>query len=235
MALPIITSSDEWHALREHYEGVKDLRLRNLLAGDAGVVRVAAMQVSAGDLHLDYSRHLVTEDTMRLLVNLARRAGLRERASAMFRGEHINTTEDRAVLHVALRMPQGASLVVDGVDVVAEVHRVLAKMGELSDAIRQGRWLGYTGKPITNVVNIGIGGSDLGPAMAYQALRDYADPALTVRFVSNVDPVALWQATIDLDPAATLFVVCSKTFTTLETLTNARRARQWLLDGLGSS
>ncbi|MCL5947749.1 MAG: glucose-6-phosphate isomerase [Actinobacteria bacterium] len=234
MALPIITSSDEWHALQEHYEIVKDLRLHNLLSGDAGAARVAAMQVSAGNLHLDYSRHLVTEDTVRLLVNLARKAGLRERASAMFRGEHINTTEDRAVLHIALRMPQGASLVVDGVDVVAEVHRVLAKMGELSDAIRQGRWLGYTGKPITNVVNIGIGGSDLGPAMAYQALRDYADPALTVRFVSNVDPVALWQATSDLDPATTLFVVCSKTFTTLETLTNARRARQWLLDGLGS-
>ncbi|MHB8262982.1 MAG: glucose-6-phosphate isomerase [Acidimicrobiales bacterium] len=229
-----IASSGEWHALEEHYEIVKGLRLRDLLAGSVGVARVNAMQVVAGDLHLDYSRHLVTEETMGLLVNLALRAGLRERVSAMFQGEHINTTEDRAALHVCLRMPENASLVVDGVNVVADVHRVLAKMGELSDAIRSGSWLGYTGKPIANIVNIGIGGSDLGPAMAYQALQDYADPALTVRFVSNVDPVALWQATRDLDPAETLFVVCSKTFTTLETLTNARRAREWLLSGLGS-
>ena len=229
-----IYETEEWLALKRHYDLARDLNLRQLLAGDSGRDRVSGMHLEVGDLYFDYSRHLVTGETIDLLARLAQRAGLHERVSAMFAGQHINTTEDRAVLHVALRMPATESLVVDGVDVVRQVHQVLGKMGRLSDDIRSGAWLGYTGRPIRNIINIGIGGSDLGPAMAYQALLDYADPALKVRFVSNIDPTALWQATYDLDPAETLFVVCSKTFTTLETLTNARKAREWLLGGLGA-
>ncbi|MCL5885574.1 MAG: glucose-6-phosphate isomerase [Actinobacteria bacterium] len=230
----IIYKTEEWLALKRHYDSTRDLNLRQLLAGDSGSNRVSDMYIEVGDLHFDYSRHLVTSETIDLLMALAERSGLHERVSAMFAGVHINTTEDRSVLHVALRMPATESLVVDGTDVVKQVHRVLDKMGKLSDDIRSGTWLGYTGKQIRNIINIGIGGSDLGPAMAYQALLDYADPALKVRFVSNIDPIALWQATHDLDPAETLFVICSKTFTTLETLTNARKAREWLLNGLGA-
>lgn len=230
----IIYKTEEWLALKRHYDSTRDLNLRQLLAGDSGSNRVSDMYIEVGDLHFDYSRHLVTSKTIDLLMALAERSGLHERVSAMFAGVHINTTEDRSVLHVALRMPATESLVVDGTDVVKQVHRVLDKMGKLSDDIRSGTWLGYTGKQIRNIINIGIGGSDLGPAMAYQALLDYADPALKVRFVSNIDPIALWQATHDLDPAETLFVICSKTFTTLETLTNARKAREWLLNGLGA-
>ncbi len=230
-----IYETEEWHALERHYESVRDLSLRQLLTGDSGKARVTNMHLEVGDLYFDYSRHLVTDETIDMLVRLAERAGLPGRISVMFSGAHINTTEDRPALHVALRMPDSESLIVDGVDVVRQVHEVLDKMGKLSDEIRSGSWLGYTGKPIRNIVNIGIGGSDLGPAMAYIALRDYADPALEVRFVSNIDPIALWQAIHDLDPAETLFVVCSKTFTTLETLTNARKAREWLLEGLGAT
>lgn len=230
----IIYKTEEWLALKRHYDSTRDLNLRQLLAGDSGRNRVSDMYIEVGDLHFDYSRHLATSETIDLLMALAKRSGLHERVSAMFAGAHINTTEDRSVLHVALRMPATESLVVDGTDVVKQVHRVLDKMGKLSDDIRSGTWLGYTGKQIRNIINIGIGGSDLGPAMAYQALLDYADPALKVRFVSNIDPIALWQVTHDLDPAETLFVVCSKTFTTLETLTNARKAREWLLNGLSA-
>jgi len=227
-----ISETGEWRALAHHFEGVRDLELRQLFAADPG--RAGRMTATAADLALDYSKHRVTEETLRLLMAVARRAGVAERRDAMFSGRHINTTEDRAVLHVALRMPAGSTLEVDGQAVVADVHRVLDQMGELSDRIRSGAWTGHTGRRIRTVVNIGIGGSDLGPAMAYEALRDYAGHEIACRFVSNVDPVDLWNKTVDLDPAETLFVVSSKTFTTLETLTNATAARQWLLSGLGA-
>src|SRR5579859_5918744 len=227
-----LTSTPEWKALAAHYDEISGRHLRELFAADAQ--RADRMTVGAADLTLDYSKHRITEESLRLLMALARAARVEERRDAMFRGEHINTTEDRAVLHVALRMPAGAQLEVDGQDVTGAVQRVLAQMGELSDRIRNGTWTGATGKRIAAVVNIGIGGSDLGPAMATQALADYAQPGLTSRFVSNVDPVDLYAATHDLDPATTLFVVSSKTLTTLETLTNATAARNWLLDGLGA-
>jgi glucose-6-phosphate isomerase len=182
---------------------------------------------------LDYSKHRITRDTLPLLIALARRAGLAERIEAMFTGQHINTSEDRAVLHTALRLPRDATLEVDGQDVVADVHAVLDRMGEFADAVRSGAWTGHTGEPIRAVVNIGIGGSDLGPVMAYEALRDYSHRDLVFRFVSNIDPTDVAEATRDLNPATTLFIVSSKTFTTLETLTNARVARAWLLEGLG--
>ncbi|MEO8968176.1 MAG: glucose-6-phosphate isomerase [Solirubrobacteraceae bacterium] len=225
-----IASSPEWAALAAHHEQVAEIHLRELFAQDPG--RATRMFATAGDLVLDYSKHRVTEQTMRLLFALAGRAKLAERRDAMFAGAHINSTEDRAVLHAALRMTPGTHLEVDGADVVSQVQTVLAQMGELSDRIRDGRWTGQTGRRIRHVVNIGIGGSDLGPAMAYEALKDYAAPDITCRFVSNVDPVDLWENTHDLDPAETLFVVCSKTFTTTETLTNAAAARDWLLRGL---
>jgi glucose-6-phosphate isomerase len=228
-----LTATHEWKALAAHYEEISPRHLRDLFAGDPQ--RAERMTAAAADLVLDYSKHRVTDETLRLLMAVARIAGVEERRDAMFRGEHINTTEDRAVLHVALRMPPGTALEVDGQDVTGDVHRVLAKMGELSERIRNGTWTGATGKRIAAVVNIGIGGSDLGPAMAGQALADYAQPGLASRFVSNVDPVDLYAAVHDLDPASTLFVVSSKTFTTLETLTNAAAARDWLLDGLGGS
>ena len=228
-----LTATHEWKALAAHYEEISPRHLRDLFAGDPQ--RAERMTAAAADLVLDYSKHRVTDETLRLLMALARIAGVEERRDAMFRGEHINTTEDRAVLHVALRIPPGTALEVDGQDVTGDVHRVLAKMGELSERIRNGTWTGATGKRIAAVVNIGIGGSDLGPAMAALALADYAQPGLTSRFVSNVDPVDLYAAVHDLDPASTLFVVSSKTFTTLETLTNAAAARDWLLDGLGGS
>jgi glucose-6-phosphate isomerase len=227
-----IVQTDEWRALSTHFDGVRDTTLRELFATDPG--RVERMTLGAGDLTVDFSKHRATDETVRLLLAVARRAGVEARRDAMFAGRHINTTEDRAVLHVALRMPADARLEVDGQDVVGDVHRVLDQMGDLADRIRSGEWTGHTGRRIRAVVNIGIGGSDLGPAMAYEALRDYADPAITCRFVSNIDPVDLWNKTADLDPAETLFVVSSKTFTTLETLTNAATARDWVLDGLGA-
>jgi glucose-6-phosphate isomerase len=227
-----IAASPEWADLARHHEEVRDVHLREMFAQDPA--RATRMIATAGDLVLDYSKHRATDETMCLLFALARRAKLTEYRGAMFAGRHINTTEDRSVLHVALRMPRGAHLEVDGVDVVAEVQAVLEQMGELADRIRDGRWTGHTGRRIRNVVNIGIGGSDLDPAMAYEALKDYATSGIACRFVSNVDPVDLWEKTHDLDPAETLFVVCSKTFTTTETLANAAAARDWLLDGLGA-
>jgi glucose-6-phosphate isomerase len=227
-----ITGTEEWRSLADHFEAIQDAHIRDLFAQDPD--RATRMAVEAGDLYLDYSKHRATADTMARLVDVARRSGLEEQRDAMFAGRHINTTEDRAVLHVALRMPAGTRLEVDGQDVVADVHEVLGRMGDISDRIRNGEWTGHTGQRIRSVVNIGIGGSDLGPAMAYEALLDYVHPEITCRFVSNIDPVDLWNKTHDLDPAETLFVVCSKTFTTLETLTNAAAARAWLLEGLGA-
>ncbi|MFI7638032.1 glucose-6-phosphate isomerase [Nonomuraea sp. NPDC049400] len=226
-----ITQSQEWAALGKHHEELAGKHLRELFAEDPG--RAGRMTVTAGDLHLDYAKHRATGETIELLVALAERAGLRERISAMFGGEHINVSEDRAVLHVALRMPRDAGLVVDGQDVIADVHAVLDKMSAFAGRVRSKEWKGATGKPIETVVNIGIGGSDLGPAMAYEALRDYADAGVTARFVSNIDPADITGNLAGLDPATTLFVVSSKTFTTLETLTNARVARRWLVEALG--
>jgi len=225
-----ITDSPEWRRLTDHHAALADVHLRALFAGDPK--RGEALTVEAGDLFLDYSKNRITAETIGLLAALAERADLAGRIEALWRGEKINTTEHRSVLHIALRMPRGASLVVDGEDVVEAVHHVLDRMALFAGQVRFGQWLGATGRPIRNVVNIGIGGSDLGPAMAYDALRAFADPALTVRFVSNVDGTDIHQATRDLDPAETLFVVSSKTFTTVETLTNARTARAWLVGGL---
>jgi glucose-6-phosphate isomerase len=227
------TATPEWQALATHFDAISSRHLRELFAEDPE--RAARMTVGAADLVLDYSKQRATGETLRLLMDVARAAKVEEHRDAMFAGEHINTTEDRAVLHVALRMPPGSMLHVDGQDVVGDVQAVLTKMGDLSDRIRNGSWTGATGKRIAAVVNIGIGGSDLGPAMATIALADSAQPGLTSRFVSNVDPVDLYAATHDLDPETTLFVVSSKTFTTLETLTNAAAARDWLLAGLGSA
>ncbi|MEW6473396.1 MAG: glucose-6-phosphate isomerase [Actinomycetota bacterium] len=226
-----ITDTPEWRRLVDHHAGLADVHLRELFANDPK--RGETMTVEAGDLFLDYSKNRLTTETIGLLAALAERTDLSGRIEALWRGERINTTEDRPVLHVALRMPRGRRLVVDGEDVVEAVHHVLDRMALFAEQIRFGQWLGSTGRPIRNVVNIGIGGSDLGPAMAYDALRAFADPALTVRFVSNVDGSDIHQAVRDLDPAETLFVVSSKTFTTLETLTNARTARAWLVGRLG--
>jgi glucose-6-phosphate isomerase len=226
-----ITATDEWSALAEHFGAISDLHLRTLFADDPG--RADALTVSGADLVLDYSKHRITRDTLPLLTALARRAGLPERTEAMFAGAHINTSEDRAVLHTALRAPRELALAVDGQDVPTEVHAVLGRMGEFTDAVRSGEWTGFTGERIRAVVNIGIGGSDLGPVMAYEALKDYAQRDLTMRFVSNIDPTDVSETLRDLDPASTLVIVSSKTFTTLETLTNAKVARQWLVEGLG--
>jgi glucose-6-phosphate isomerase len=223
--------SPAWQALVAHHEKVGSAHLRELFASDDG--RGERLGLEAAGLYLDYSKNRVTDETLKLLGALAAERGLRERTAAMFRGDVINTTEKRSVLHVALRAPKGTKLVVDGVDVVAEVHGVLDRMNAFADAVRSGRWLGHTGKRIRNVVSIGIGGSDLGPVMAYEALRFYSDRKLTLRFVSNVDPTDLVEATRDLDAAETLFIVCSKTFTTLETLTNAHAARDWSVAKLG--
>jgi glucose-6-phosphate isomerase len=229
-----VSSTPQWRALAKHFESEgRHMELRRLFADDP--TRGERLTAPAGDLLLDYSKQRVNDETLRLLMDVARTARVEERRDAMFAGEHINTTEDRAVLHVALRMPKDEPLTVDGQNVTADVHAVLDKMGELSDRIRSGAWTGATGERIRAVVNIGIGGSDLGPAMATEALADEAMPGLTSRFVSNVDPVDLYAATHDLDPASTLFVVSSKTFTTLETLTNAAAAREWLLSGLGAA
>ncbi|MDQ4070719.1 MAG: glucose-6-phosphate isomerase [Actinomycetota bacterium] len=226
-----ITRTPEWNSLINHRRQIGWTDLRQLFAEDPA--RGEALTAEAGDLYLDYSKNMVTAETVTLLVALAERAGLRQRIDDMFSGRHINVTEDRPVLHVALRMPRHASLVVDGQDVVADVHRVLDRMAGFADQVRSGAWTGATGRRIRNVVNVGIGGSDLGPAMAYEALRDFSDRSLTFRFVSNVDSTDLWEATHGLDPAETLFIVSSKTFGTVETLTNARSARAWLTSALG--
>jgi glucose-6-phosphate isomerase len=231
MATTALRSRPAWSALAEHYQEIRDVHLRDLFASDPG--RGERLTAAAAGLYLDYSKNRVTDETLRRLADLATESGLPERIGAMFAGERINTTENRSVLHVALRMPREASLVISGTDVVAQVHEVLDAMAGFARRIRSGDWRGYTGLPITAVVNIGIGGSDLGPVMAYEALRYYADPHLTFRFVSNVDSTDFAEATRDLDPAQTLFIVSSKTFTTLETLANATSARDWLTGHLG--
>ncbi len=220
-----------WKALETHYAAVKDTHLRQLFADDS--TRGERLVLEAAGIRLDYSKNRVTDETLRLLLALAEDCGLRARIDAMFRGDHINVTEDRAVLHVALRAPRDEQIFVDGHDVVPDVHAVLDRMAAFSERIRSRSWLGHTGKPIRNIVNIGIGGSDLGPEMAYQALVYYSDRSLTCRFVSNVDGTDFVEKTRDLQPDETLFIISSKTFTTLETMTNARTARAWALAGLG--
>jgi len=222
-----LTQCPAWKALETHHAAIGDRHLRQLFADDPG--RGERLAVEAAGIYLDYSKNRVTDETMRLLITLAEECGLRERIDAMFSGEPINETEKRAVLHPALRAPETERIVVDGQDVVPEVHAVLKQMAAFSRRVRSGKWQGYTGKRIRNIVNIGIGGSDLGPVMAYEALRHYSQRNLTFRFVSNVDGTDFAEATRDLDPAETLFIVCSKTFTTLETLTNAHTARAWCL------
>ena len=225
-----VTGSPMWRALIDHQRTLETAHLRELFAEDPG--RGQEMTVAAADLYVDYSKHLVTRDTLTLLLDLARAAGVEERRDAMLAGEHVNTSEDRAVLHTALRMPPESELEVDGQNVTADVHAMLDRMGEFTDRVRSGDWRGATGEPIRTVVNIGIGGSDLGPAMVCRALRHYADgPA--ARFVSNVDPADLTSTLSDLDPASTLFIVVSKTFSTMETMTNAAAARRWLTNILG--
>jgi glucose-6-phosphate isomerase len=226
-----LTQRPAWRALQAHYEQVRGQHLRQLFADDPG--RGERLALDAVGIYLDYSKNRITADSIPLLVRLAEECGLRARIDAMFRGDKINVTEGRAVLHVALRAPKGTSIVADGKDVVPEVHAVLDKMADFAERVRSGAWKGHTGKRIRNVVNIGIGGSDLGPVMAYEALRHYSDRAMTFRFVSNVDATDFVEATRDLDPAETLFIVSSKTFTTLETMTNAHSARAWALKALG--
>jgi glucose-6-phosphate isomerase len=226
-----LTKRKEWQALKAHYETASKLHLRELFAADPK--RGERMTVEAGGLFLDYSKNRITDETLKLLLQLADDSGLCERRAAMFAGAKINLTENRAVLHVALRAPKGATFIVDGKNVVPDVHAVLDKMADFCNRVRSGAWKGHTGKRIRNVVNIGIGGSDLGPVMAYEALRHYSDRGMTFRFISNVDGADLTEAISDLDPAETLFIVCSKTFTTLETITNAESARDWLVRGLG--
>jgi glucose-6-phosphate isomerase len=229
--IPDISATAAWSALRRHHDRIGQTHLRQLF--DDEPERGREFTVTAGDLYIDYSKHRVTGETLGLLADLARTADLEKHRDQMFSGAHINTSEDRAVLHTALRLPRNAELVVDGQHVVADVHAVLDAMGAFTDRLRSGEWTGATGKPITTVVNIGIGGSDLGPAMVYQALRHYADAGISARFVSNVDPADLTAKLADLDPATTLFIVASKTFSTLETLTNATAARRWLTEALG--
>ena len=220
-----------WRALQDHHVSMQGLNLKKLFANDPA--RGERMTAEAVGIYLDYSKNRVSDETLRLLVELAKQSELQARIDAMFRGEKINVTENRAALHVALRAPKGSSIVVDGKNVVPEVHTVLDKMVDFSNRVRSGQWKGHTGKRIRNVINIGIGGSDLGPVMAYEALKYYSDRAMTFRFVSNVDGTDFVEATRDLDPAETLFIVSSKTFTTLETMTNAQSARAWSLAGLG--
>ncbi|MER6717028.1 MULTISPECIES: glucose-6-phosphate isomerase [unclassified Streptomyces] len=226
-----LNQTPEWTALAKHREELGDVRLRELFAADAG--RGTAYTLRVGDLYVDYSKHLVTDDTLRLLRELASATDVFGLRDAMFRGEKINTTENRAVLHTALRAPRDAVVEVDGENVVPGVHAVLDKMADFADRVRSGEWTGHTGKRIRNIVNVGIGGSDLGPAMAYEVLRAFTDRSLTLRFVSNVDGADLHEAIRDLDPAETLFIIASKTFTTIETVTNATSARSWLLAALG--
>jgi len=226
-----LTARPAWRALQAHHEKVRDLHLRTLFEQDPK--RGEHLTAEAAGLYLDYSKNRITDETLDLLMQLAEESGLRARIDAMFAGEKINVTENRAVLHVALRAPRGTSIVVDGENVVPQVHAVLDKMSAFAERVRSGAWKGHTGRRIRNVINIGIGGSDLGPVMAYEALRHYSDRAMTFRFVSNVDGTDFVEATRDLDPAETLFIVSSKTFTTLETMTNAQSARAWSLGGLG--
>ncbi|OIK04577.1 glucose-6-phosphate isomerase [Streptomyces monashensis] len=226
-----LNQTPEWTALAKHREELADTHLRELFAAEPG--RGAGYTLQVGDLYVDYSKHLVTDETLRLLRELADATDVFGLRDAMFRGEKINVTEDRAVLHTALRAPRDAVIEVDGENVVPKVHAVLDKMSDFADRVRSGAWTGHTGKRIKNVVNVGIGGSDLGPAMAYEVLRSFTDRDLTVRFVSNVDGADLHEATRDLDPAETLFIIASKTFTTIETITNATSARGWLVDALG--
>jgi glucose-6-phosphate isomerase len=227
-----LTESPSWHALQAHYEKVKDIQLRQLFAGDPN--RGDRLAAEAAGLYLDYSKNRITDETVRLLIHLAQERGVAIRRDAMFRGEKINFTEGRAVLHIALRAPRGTQIKVDGVDVVPEVHAVLDKMAAFSNRVRNGEWKGHTGKSIKNVINVGIGGSYLGPEMAYDALRTFTDRTMKFRFVANVDGAAFAEATHDLDPAETLFILSSKTFTTLETMTNAATARRWVLNALKS-
>src|SRR5476649_2410909 len=227
----LLTERPAWMALAEHYQAVRGLHLRQLFADDPR--RGERYTAEAAGIYLDYSKNRITEETIRLLLGVARECGLRERIAAMFRGEQINVTEKRAVLHTALRAPETERVIVDGVDVVPEVHEILKRMAAFSLRVSSGEWRGHTGKRICNVINIGIGGSDLGPVMAYEALRHYSQRDMTFRFVSNVDSTDFAEATRDLDPGETLFIICSKTFTTLETLTNAHTARAWCLRKLG--
>jgi len=226
-----LTERQAWKGLAAHYRNIRDLHLRKLFADDPK--RGERMTVEALGLYLDYSKNRITDETLNLLLQLADESGLRERIDAMFRGEKINITENRAVLHVALRAPRDASIIVDGENVVPQVHAVLDKMADFSNRVRSAAWKGHSGKRIRNVINIGIGGSDLGPVMAYEALKHYSERAMTFRFVSNVDGTDFAEAVHDLDPAETLFIISSKTFTTLETMTNSQTARAWLLAGLG--
>ncbi|HST69159.1 MAG TPA: glucose-6-phosphate isomerase [Solirubrobacterales bacterium] len=228
--LPPLRDRPAWSALRAHHDEISTAHLRDLFAEDPE--RAERFSADAVGLHLDYSKHRIDAETVRLLVQLAEESGLRDRIDAMFRGDRINVSEGRSVLHVALRMPRDATLVVDGTDVVAQVHEVLDRMAAFAQQLRSGEWKGHTGQRIRNVVNVGIGGSDLGPVMAYEALRHYSKRETTFRFISNVDGTDFAESTRDLDPAETLFVISSKTFTTLETMTNARTAREWVLAGL---
>jgi glucose-6-phosphate isomerase len=230
-AQPTLTSRPQWQALAEHYQSIGGKHLRELFAADPQ--RGQQLTLKAEGLYLDYSKNRITAQTIDLLVDLANACQLPDRIDAMFAGEKINITEDRAVLHTALRAPRDANVQVDGANVIPEVHAVLDKMSSFCTRVRSGKWLGQTGKPIRNIVNIGIGGSDLGPVMAYEALRHFSDRNLTMRFVSNVDATDFVEATADLDPEETLFIVASKTFTTMETMTNADSARRWLLAGVG--
>jgi glucose-6-phosphate isomerase len=231
-ALPPLVMRSSWKALERHHQEVRNVHLKTWFATDPD--RGTRMTAAAVGVFLDYSKNRVTDQTLDLLIELAREAGLQARIEAMFRGDAINTTERRPVLHVALRAPKGATIVVNGENVVPQVHAVLDRMAAFSDRIRDGRWTGHTGKRIRNILNIGIGGSDLGPVMAYEALKHYSDRAMTFRFISNIDGTDFVEATRDLDPAETLFIVSSKTFTTLETMTNAQTARDWLIRGLGN-
>ncbi len=228
-----LTRRKSWQALQNHFDQIRDSHLRALFADDPK--RGERLTAEGAGLFLDYSKNRITGETLRLLIDLASESGLRSRIDAMFRGDKINITENRAVLHVALRAPKGQSIFVDGKDVVPDVHEVLARMAEFSNRVRSGEWKGHTGKRIRNVINIGIGGSDLGPVMAYEALRHYSERSMSFRFVSNVDGTDFAEAVHDLDPAETLFIVSSKTFTTLETMTNAHTARDWSLAGLGGN
>jgi glucose-6-phosphate isomerase len=230
---PDVTATPAWTALSRHHAEIGEKQLREFFAEDPS--RGTELSLTVGDLYIDYSKHRITRETLQLLIELARTAGLEQRRDAMFSGVHINTSENRAVLHTALRLPRGAELVVDGQNVVEDVHAVLDAMGDFTDRLRSGEWAGATGERIKTVVNIGIGGSDLGPVMVYDALRHYADAGISARFVSNVDPADLVAKLDGLDPATTLFIVASKTFSTLETLTNATAARRWLTDALGDA
>ena len=232
--MPIaIDATSQWAALADHAVALTDTTIADLFEADPG--RAEALTVDGAGLHVDFSKNRITTETRDLLIALADAAGVADHRDAMFRGDRINTTEDRSVLHTALRLPREATLVVDGVDVVDEVHQVLDRMAAFADSVRDGSWTGATGKPIRAVVNIGIGGSDLGPAMAYQALQSFAEPGTAFRFVSNIDPADIHRVMVDFDPETTLFVVVSKTFGTIETLTNAESAKEWIVDELGAA